>query len=377
MSTMNKRVEVTGKFPAPLAVVERPLPQCPPKGVIVKTHFAGICHTDVHCWHDAFKLEEGKAVTMADYCGPDFSWPIVMGHEISGVVYQLGSEYQGQVKVGDRVVLYPWIGCNDCGFCRVQKYATCEKVLGLCNGMGGRDGGYQQYVVGPNADFAVKVPDSIGLDVACMFGCSTLTSFTAVQTIQSTVETFCKMNGRASVLIVGAGGLGLWAVTLAKAILPAEAKVFVADIAEEKFGPALALGADGTVLWDRESSEDELIARTKAATGGVDASMDFVGLGTTVMRTFKCTNKAAKMALIGLAGGIADIPPVNVIIKVVEIAGALVGQLDQARQLCDMYAAKKVKCIPVTLVAPEQAENSLKLLAGGKITGRHVIDFTK
>ena len=50
--------------------------------------------------------------------------------------------------------------------------------------------------MGPNADFAVKVPDDLGLDVACMFGCSTLTSYTAIENIKSTVELFCKMNGK-------------------------------------------------------------------------------------------------------------------------------------------------------------------------------------
>ena len=101
-------------FGAPLKLTEKPTPT--PKGteVLLRTLAAGVCHSDIHIWEGWYDLGGGKKLSVKDR---GLVPPLTMGHEIVGEVVAVGPEASG-VKIGDKRLAHPWIGCGDCAVCR-------------------------------------------------------------------------------------------------------------------------------------------------------------------------------------------------------------------------------------------------------------------
>ncbi|MES0395951.1 MAG: alcohol dehydrogenase catalytic domain-containing protein [Syntrophobacteria bacterium] len=116
--------------PGKLAIRELPDPSCPPGGVVVKVLAANVCSTDLHMW------EKGH---------PALRYPRTLGHEIAGVVAEVSNE-ERRYKVGDKVQVYPGIGCGTCEYCRRGKENLCPsiRILGFT-----LDGGFAQYLALP------------------------------------------------------------------------------------------------------------------------------------------------------------------------------------------------------------------------------------
>src|SRR5690242_21080020 len=96
------------EFRAPLKLIERAIPK--PQGceVLVRTLAAGVCHSDIHIWEGEYDLGGGKKLNVRDR---GMTPPFTMGHEIVGEVLALGPGAEG-LKIGDRRVVHPWIGCR-------------------------------------------------------------------------------------------------------------------------------------------------------------------------------------------------------------------------------------------------------------------------
>ena len=116
--------------PGKLAIRELPDPSCPPGGVVVKVLAANVCSTDLHMW------EKGH---------PALRYPRILGHEIAGVVAEVSNE-ERRYKVGDKVQVYPGIGCGTCEYCRRGRENLCPsiRILGFT-----LDGGFAQYLALP------------------------------------------------------------------------------------------------------------------------------------------------------------------------------------------------------------------------------------
>ena len=116
--------------PGKLAIRELPDPSCPPGGVVVKVLAANVCSTDLHMW------EKGH---------PALRYPRTLGHEIAGVVAEVSNE-ERRYKVGDKVQVYPGIGCGTCEYCRRGRENLCPsiRILGFT-----LDGGFAQYLALP------------------------------------------------------------------------------------------------------------------------------------------------------------------------------------------------------------------------------------
>ena len=137
---MNKRVEVVSE--KEMRVVEVPIPKPPPKGVVVKIHYAGVCHSDVHLWVNKYKLADDNIVPFNVAC-PKYQFPRVLGHEIAGEVYSIGdAECKGAPKLskGDLVLVYPWTGCGTCEPCTKRRENLCADSANCAYGIG-KDGG--------------------------------------------------------------------------------------------------------------------------------------------------------------------------------------------------------------------------------------------
>ena len=97
-------------FGSPLQAIERPTPQPTGTQVLLRTLAAGVCHSDVHIWQGGYDLGHGKRLEMGSR---GVALPLTMGHEIVGEVVALGPDAEG-VQVGQRVLVFPWIGCGGC-----------------------------------------------------------------------------------------------------------------------------------------------------------------------------------------------------------------------------------------------------------------------
>ena len=105
----------------PLEARDYPDPE--PKGeeVVVRVEAAGVCHSDVHIWEGYFDLGDGKKVTLESR---GVKLPFTLGHEIAGEVAAVGPNASG-VKVGDKRVVFPWIGCGRCAVCERGEELLC------------------------------------------------------------------------------------------------------------------------------------------------------------------------------------------------------------------------------------------------------------
>ncbi len=160
------------EFGKPLEARDYPTPA--PRGteVLMRVSACGVCHSDLHIWQGYFDLGDGKRITFADR---GVEPPFTLGHEIVGEVAAVGPEAAG-VAVGDRRVVYPWIGCGDCLPCRRDENLLCETPHTIGTR---RDGGYSDHVIVPHPRYLVDYA-GVAEDLACTYACSGLTAYSAL-----------------------------------------------------------------------------------------------------------------------------------------------------------------------------------------------------
>src|SRR5258708_2855496 len=222
----------------------------------------------------------------------DKSLPLTPGHEIVGEVVALGPEATG-AKVGDRRVVFPWIGCHapTCPECSRGEEHMCSKAaLGVF-----RHGGYSDHVLVPHPKYLVAY-DGLPTELAATYACSGLTAYGALKKIG-------KLGPNDKLLIIGAGGVGMSGIRLAK-IVTGIAPI-VADIDPGKRAAALENGAAEAIDPAGPGAARELV---KATQGGVAAAVDFVGAEPTVRFGTGVLRKSGKLVIVGLYGGSLEMP---------------------------------------------------------------------
>ena len=213
--------------------------------VLVRVKAAGICHTDVH-------YRAGKS--------PVHPLPRTLGHEIAGVVEQLGNQVTS-VKVGDRVCVHYVLSCGTCYHCSTGNEQFCVQVS-----MIGRyvDGGYAEYVSVPQANL-VSLPNEIPFDQGAILMCSSSTAFHALRK--------SRLKGGETVAIFGIGGLGISAVQLAYSFGALD--VYAIDINADKLRLAKKYGA---IPVNARSNDPVAEIRMLTQGKGVDVAIEMIGL---------------------------------------------------------------------------------------------------
>jgi propanol-preferring alcohol dehydrogenase len=350
-----------------------PIPTAPAGGALIKVLWSGICRSD---------LSNAK-----DNWFPNMKLPKVFGHEICGTVEGFGSEVKpgsGQVtvNVGDTVIVYGPAGCGKCRMCTGGSrwcLGDEESELGYFYGIT-KDGGFAEYMVVEKAEGLLKVPDGVPLDLACLLPCSGLTSFNAVDTVRGSIDDRMNATKKATLLVIGAGGLGLWTVHEARAIWGPGLQICVADISEEKLSHAKKEGADVTVLWDPKGSAEDLSKKTReVCDGGIDGSTDYVNNQLTFSTTFSSMNKNGTMALIGIFRDAKFSPELLSLmpLKSVNIRGVFMGTRKQLADLLKLVSDKKIKGPPITHVGLTDVNAVFEKLLTSAQEGRAVIDMVK
>ncbi|MCK9903332.1 alcohol dehydrogenase catalytic domain-containing protein [Frankia sp. Cpl3] len=273
-----------------LRVEEIDVPVPGPGEVRVRVRATGVCYTDR-------TIVEGKVPVPL---------PMVLGHEGAGVVDAVGGGVS-DLAVGDHVVLTITPGCGVCQQCQLGAFVLCEVAAPhmldgrLSNGERRLTRGaerinhfamqssFAEYAV-VERRAAVKVPDDVPLDVACLTACGVSTGFGAA-VIRGDVGVGEK------VLVIGAGGVGLAAVL--GALTVGAGRVVVADRSTVACQLAADLGATDIIVMDEDT---DLAARVRAVTGGgVDVAIDAVGTAGTAAGAFSALRRGGRAVVIGVA----------------------------------------------------------------------------
>src|ERR1700741_290701 len=221
MSTVSAYAATSATEPLTKTTISRRDPG--PHDVAFDIKFAGICHSDIH----TVKGEWGEP-----------NYPVVPGHEIAGVVTEVGSEVT-KYKVGDRVGVGCFVdSCRECAQCRAGEEQYCDNpgMVGTYNAVG-RDGqptqgGYSGAIV-VDENYVLRIPDSIPLDAAAPLLCAGITTFSPLR--------HWNAGPGKKVAVIGLGGLGHLAVQYAHAL---GAEVTVLSQSMSKKEEAHELGAD-------------------------------------------------------------------------------------------------------------------------------------
>jgi alcohol dehydrogenase/propanol-preferring alcohol dehydrogenase len=338
---------------APLKEIELPTPE--PKGteVLVEVTHCGVCHSDLHIWEGYYDLGGGQKMSLKDR---GVVLPLAMGHEIVGRVAALGPDATG-VKVGDQCIVFPWLGCGTCDKCLAEEDNMClvPRSLGVY-----ANGGYGTHVIAPHPRHLVD-PGKLDPAVAATYACSGITVYSAIRKAMPP-------SPDEAIVVVGAGGLGLNAIAVLKAM--DHRHIIVVDISAEKREAALKAGAHKVV----DGNGEDVAKRVMAAAGGpVLAVIDLVNGTQTARFAFGALRKGGKLVQVGLFGGELSLPLPLMAIRALTVQGSYVGNPKELRELVNLAQSGTLPALPVATVPQDQAYDALMRLRDGKVTGRLVL----
>jgi D-arabinose 1-dehydrogenase-like Zn-dependent alcohol dehydrogenase len=321
--------------------------------VLLRVEACGVCHSDLHIQDGFFDLGGGRKVDLSR----GRTLPLVLGHEIAGRVVALGEAASG-VRVGDRRVVYPWIGCGTCALCGAGEEHACARprALGVT-----ADGGFADHVLVPHTRYLHEYGD-VPTRLACTYACSGLTAYGALARVRARAE------GR-SLLVVGAGGVGTAAIAIARATLQTE--ILVADVDERKREAARSAGAAHAIDAKAPDAAKEVLRLTG---GGAAAAIDFVGSESSASFAVSALGKGGRLAIVGLFGGAITLPVPWFPLRDIGIEGSYVGSPADMAGLMALVRAGRIAPIPLEGRPLEDAQRSLDDLRAGRIVGRVVLE---
>ena len=337
----------------PLELVERPVPQPQGSEVLVKVKAAGLCHTDLHLWEGHYDLGGGKKLTLAER---GIKPPITLSHEIAGEVVSGGPEAPA-LQVGQPVLIHPWIGCGECAACKRGEENICIKPqsLGVV-----RPGGFAEYVIVPHAKYLVPL-DGIDAAEAAPLACAGVTTFSALKKFGMRIH-------EGPVVIIGAGGLGLMAIEVLKALGGHGA--IVVDVDASKREAALAAGALATIDARAADAAQQIIAATS---GGARAVLDLVGATATVTLAMAASARGGHIVICGLMGGDLTLALPTIPMRPLTLQGSYVGTVEELRELVALVQRGALKPIPVNRRPLSEANEALQALHKGQVVGRTIL----
>ena len=256
-----------------------PEPTAPDGGVVVRVVATGLCRSDWHAWagHD-----DGVA------------FPHVPGHELAGVISEVGSGVT-LWQVGDRVTVPFVAGCGTCEWCLAGDAQVCpdQEQPGFTYW-----GSFAEYVAVHAADTnLVRIPETVDFATAASLGCRFATAYRALVGRAQVVE-------GEWVTVVGAGGVGLSSVMIARAL---GARVIAVDRNAEALAVATDLGAEHTLLADDRGVPGAVAELTG---GGSHVAVDAVGSEQTCADAILSLRRRGRLAQVGLLPAIEGHPRV-------------------------------------------------------------------
>ncbi len=333
----------------PPELTEVDIPEPERLEVRIKVAGNGLCHSDLHMP----KLPDAMGRLMG------WNMPFTLGHEVGGWIDRCGADVTG-FEEGQPVAIVSTRSCGHCLECDAGFDNACESNrLGRGYGM---DGGIADYLLLENTRPIIPLH---GLDpkLAGPYTDAGSTSYHAVARVRDRL-----VAGRTA-LVVGAGGLGGFAIQYLKILT--EARIIVVEIDPKQRERAMELGADETL----DGTMNELAGEIRRLTEGrgVDAALDFVGNDSTIATSIASLAKLASYLVIGAGQGKLDQPLFEALAgksaSISSFVGGTIADTRAALALADQGLLRN----DVELFEIDDTEQAFKRLASGRLTGRAVI----
>lgn len=339
------------------AITEVELPQvvATDHEVVLRVEHVGVCHTDTHLLEGEYDLGSRGKLRLIDR---GFRYPLVMGHEVVGIVEQVGDAVT-TVLPGDRRLIFPWIGCGTCHWCLLGQENRCANARGL----GVQEhGGYAEQIRVPHEKYLIEI-DGLDPAWAATLACSGLTAFGAVNRV-------LPLPASEVVVVIGAGGLGLTAISLLRAL--GHANICAVDVSPLNLDAAQAMGATSTLL---SVGPDVGTALVSICGGPVAAVIDFVNNSTTATVGFNALQKGGQLVQVGLFGGELILPTALMALKMLTLQGNYAGTLTELRSLVSLAQDGVLPHIPLTrnTLTAAAIRDALDNLRRGDAVGRTVL----
>lgn len=368
---MARRAVVDGAG-KPLRLEDYELKEIPKGKVRIRIAYSGVCRSDLHT------RDDNGSNRLQFIFGEERFKQIVPGHEISGYIDDISpelDELQCPIKKGETVIVNACIGCQECLVCQKGMNNLCPDERALLN-IGkhpDKPGGYQTHIV-VDPKYVFRVPDGVSLQTACLLTCSGGTSYSAVCMLEEAVQfgSDTSKNGKANILIIGAGGLGLWAIRLARALYGEKVFLIVADINTDKLSVAKSAGADEVILWSRTDSNEHNLSEVSRI-GPMHGTVDLVGSTTTIFIGVSCLTKSGTIVIAGLEKGEICLPAKLLVLKQISLRGCIVFTMEQLRKLLNLMAEKQIDFPDITTYTLDEVNVALDHLQKGLICGRAVL----
>lgn len=342
MRTVNAYAAPSATEPLGPTTIERREPR--PNDVVIEIKYAGICHSDIYHARSSWRPE---------------TYPMVPGHEIAGIVTEVGHAVTKH-KVGDRV----GVGCmvNSCGECAnceagEEQYCLNGTVLTYASTEQNGEptqGGYSTHIV-VTEDFVVHIPDGIGLEQAAPLLCAGITTFAPLR--------HWNAGPGKRVAVIGLGGLGHVAVRIAH-----------------------AMGADVTVLSRTLSKKEDGLrfgAQDYRATSDPETFAELAGSFDLIVNTVSAElDLSDYLSLLALDGVLASVsaPPQPVTFNAFAlmgnrraIAGSLIGSIRETQEMLDFCAERGVGA-EVEVIGAEEINDAYERVLSSDVRYRFVID---
>ncbi len=315
-----------------------------PHDVAFDIHFAGICHSDLH----TVRAEWGQP-----------SYPVVPGHEIAGIVTEVGSEVT-RFKIGDRVGVGCFVdSCRECSNCLAGEEQYCVRgMTGTYNALG-RDGqrtygGYSGAIV-VDENYVLSIPDNLPLDAAAPLLCAGITLYSPLR--------HWNAGPGERVAVIGLGGLGHMGVKLAHAM---GAKVTVLSQSLKKMEDGLRLGADeyyatsDPATFDKLANSFDLILNTVSANLPLNKYMALLDVDGTLVE-------------LGMPEHPMQLAAHALVSKRRSLAGSLIGGIAETQEMLDFCAEHGVRP-EIEVITPDYINEAYERMLASDVRYRFVID---
>jgi 2-desacetyl-2-hydroxyethyl bacteriochlorophyllide A dehydrogenase len=331
-------------FGAPLIPQEREIPKPGEGEVVLKVGACGVCQTDL-------KVCQGNHPAVRDV-------PVIPGHEVAGEIVEVGKNID-KGYLGKRVVVYAYNVCGECEFCRAGRESLCTNLKGQVGFS--MPGGFAEYIKIP-VKSVFTIDDNVTYEKA-----SILTD--AVATPYHAIKSKARVKEGETIAVIGAGGLGLHAIQIAKLF---GAKVIAIDLKDLSLKLAKDMGAD----WIIKGDDVDLPATVNELTSGqgVSAVFEFTGNPDVESLALELLKVAGKMVLVAYdTNNPFQVNSLTMVSREIEIYGARWCGREEFKECVDLVSTGKIEPYVGEAHPLLETNSVLKRLQEGEILGRAVL----